>query len=179
MPARKTFCEEVPSVSVSSLAKRGLLNAAGVIHARQYSRPTRQLFANGWGAHVTLGFLHGSKAEPQAINLDYTPITYGGQRPWFLCPTCNRRCVILYHAGAFACRICLGLVYQVHYLCPEEKTQKRIGRLRRKLGADEFSDSPVPERKKYRHHAVHEKLLSDLDAEEFRYLVEFAKGIRW
>lgn len=37
----------------------------------------------------------------------------------------------------------------------------------------------LPERKKYRHHAVHEKLLSDLDAEEFRYLVEFAKGIRW
>jgi hypothetical protein len=49
------------------------------------------------------------------IFLDTTPCYYGGQRWWFLCPNCNRRCRILYYpaqADYFACRICYNLTYR-------------------------------------------------------------------
>jgi hypothetical protein len=50
----------------------------------------------------------------QIIYLDTTPCNFGGQRWWFRCPECNRRCRILYHASGytdFACRICRRLTY--------------------------------------------------------------------
>lgn len=60
----------------------------------------------------------GSTGEKR--NSDYyvyivsTPCNYGGQRWWFRCPACNRRCRILYLAPGsvyFACRICHDLTY--------------------------------------------------------------------
>lgn len=55
------------------------------------------------------------------IDMDYsialisTTPNYGGQRPWFLCPHCDRRCGKLYLAPGrqyFLCRRCADLTYQ-------------------------------------------------------------------
>lgn len=42
------------------------------------------------------------------VAIERTTCNLGGSRAWFLCPTCNRRCAILYPVK---CRICLGLNY--------------------------------------------------------------------
>ncbi len=50
------------------------------------------------------------------VEIDHTPCTYGGSRPWFRCPgaDCSRRVAILYVAEIGPlCRHCLGLAYQV------------------------------------------------------------------
>src|SRR5438105_1474264 len=51
----------------------------------------------------------------QEIQLDWTPCTYGGRRPWLLCPgepkaPCGRRVAVLYPDGlSLVCRQCCGL----------------------------------------------------------------------
>ncbi len=36
----------------------------------------------------------------------------GGSRCWFECPSCERRCRIVYGGRRFRCRKCLGLTYE-------------------------------------------------------------------
>lgn len=60
--------------------------------------------------------------------IDRTPCNYGGQRPWFLCPQCGRRCAVVYFGGRngrYACRNCLNLAYL-------SEAEDGIGRLWRK-----------------------------------------------
>ena len=48
----------------------------------------------------------------QAIGLEYTPCNFGGRRPWFTCPGCQRRVGVLVCADThFACRQCYQLPY--------------------------------------------------------------------
>lgn len=62
-----------------------------------------------------------TKASGESKDYDYevlietTPCHYGGERWWFLCPVCFRRCQIIYQPpgqGVFACRICHNLSYK-------------------------------------------------------------------
>ena len=50
-----------------------------------------------------------------SIAIDRTRCHYGGNRPWFLCPKCGRRCGVLYFrgrgAGLYQCRACAGIAY--------------------------------------------------------------------
>jgi hypothetical protein len=47
------------------------------------------------------------------IALERTACTYGGTRAWFNCPTCSRRCAVLYmRMSRFQCRLCHDLRYQ-------------------------------------------------------------------
>ncbi|MCP4650469.1 MAG: hypothetical protein GY853_10370 [PVC group bacterium] len=48
------------------------------------------------------------------VRLDSTPCNYGGKRRWFICPSCNCRCRILYRPPSdtyFLCRVCYNLTY--------------------------------------------------------------------
>ena len=50
--------------------------------------------------------------EGQRCGLDVTEANYGGKRYWFLCPVCDqRKRVLLYRDGYYACRQCLDLPY--------------------------------------------------------------------
>ncbi len=60
------------------------------------------------------------------VILDTTPCYYGGYRWWFLCPSCQRRCRILYmpsDSRIFACRICHNLTYS-----SQQEASSHIGR---------------------------------------------------
>jgi len=60
--------------------------------------------------------ISGEKKEHDyEVLIETTPCNYGGERWWFLCPVCFRRCRILYQPpsqSVFACRICHNLSYQ-------------------------------------------------------------------
>lgn len=68
----------------------------------------------------------------QVLTLDWTACHYGGQRPWFLCPGCQRRVAVLCGAGqAFLCRHC----YRLPYASQGEAVYDRLLRKRAKLRA--------------------------------------------
>ena len=76
---------------------------------------------------------HSSKGKeppstPFLISLLWSPCSYGGERPWFACPGCARRCAVLYLENPLRCRLCL----QVRYPCQTETELVRYQRHLRK-----------------------------------------------
>lgn len=53
----------------------------------------------------------------QTINFEHMPCRFGGERLWFLCPHCARRCEVLYASPKlFVCRLCAALPYRSQML---------------------------------------------------------------
>ena len=89
---------------------------------------------------VTLSYTYRPReAAPEVINqfvdVETTPCTLGGSRPWFSCPTCRRRVAVIYGAGRlFACRRCQGLAYASQNESGDDRATRRAGRIRKLLG---------------------------------------------
>jgi hypothetical protein len=47
----------------------------------------------------------------ESVRLEWTPCHYGGERPWFSCPRCGKRCGVLYLGHFIACRRCFRMIY--------------------------------------------------------------------
>lgn len=87
--------------------------------------------------HLTLTYQwspHGS--EPRSVEcslwITHTACNYGGTRPWLLCPSCGRRCAVVYFGapgGRYACRRCS----RVAYLSQCEDETGRLWRKQRKI----------------------------------------------
>jgi hypothetical protein len=80
------------------------------------------------------------------ISLDWTS-AFGRERPWFLCPDCDRRVAILYFDKYFRCRRCLQLVYRSQQVSPLDRPWNRIQRNRIKLGGS--LAGPFPPKPQY------------------------------
>lgn len=78
----------------------------------------------------------GGRYVPRSISLhlSFTQCKLGGTRAWWVCPCCSKRVAVLYGWGRFQCRKCMDL----HYLSQSEtggdRTLRRAGKLRRRLG---------------------------------------------
>ncbi|WP_245537399.1 hypothetical protein [Thiocystis violascens] len=72
-----------------------------------------------------------------AVPLDWTNCTYGGSRPWFLCPAtgCGRRVAKLYlgGSGVFACRHCYRLAYDCQRETDDDRATRRAETIRQRL----------------------------------------------
>jgi len=71
----------------------------------------------------------------QTIQITTTKCNYGGERVWFLCPSCNKRVGTIYRrplAGLFLCRHCLNLTYDLrkYHRSSQESVIKAIMRVR-------------------------------------------------
>ncbi len=74
------------------------------------------------------------KSYDYTVMLSRTGCTYGGARPWFLCPCCGRRVAILYGGATFACRTCYGLAYEVQREDETDRLARRADAIRDRLG---------------------------------------------
>src|SRR5690606_32865874 len=71
------------------------------------------------------------------IVTSWTDTAFGGRRQWFLCPSCNRRCAILYARRAskkLCCRICGNGRYLSELRSFEDRRLYKAIGIRRKLG---------------------------------------------
>ncbi len=72
----------------------------------------------------------------QSFPIVFTSCTYGGQRPWFQCPWCDRRAAIVYlAAGGFSCRRCAELPYRSQRQTEYDRALDRRDVWRAKFGA--------------------------------------------
>ncbi len=81
------------------------------------------------------------------IKLTTTPAGFGGERKWFLCPLCDRRCGILYNNAVYGwiCRICANGRYASEVKSPIDRRYRKARKLRRRLGqADPNMTLPFP-----------------------------------
>ncbi len=92
------------------------------------------------GCLVAQSSINSPENEPQkwsqTIFIDWTPCHFGGERPWFICPTrgCDKRVAILYFAGPLACRHCCNLAYDSQRQSSNTRASNRVNKTRAKLG---------------------------------------------
>jgi len=70
------------------------------------------------------------------VSVTWTPCHLGGERPWFNCPTCNKRVAKLYGGSVFTCRHCMRLNYRCQQISKRDQALERSWSLRRRLGTD-------------------------------------------
>ncbi len=94
---------------------------------------------------IVLRYEYG-QSEPIAdsIEIAYSPRHFGGARRWFICPGCEQRKAVLYCAGYFRCRTCLGLAYRSQVETDFERGISRVSARRRKLGGSGSLRDPFP-----------------------------------
>lgn len=94
------------------------------------------------------------------VDLEQVPCHFGGERPYFLCPDCGRRCLHLYRPADdwhFACRTCLDLAYAVECEPKALAWKRRKRKLAARLGTER--SRPVG-----MHWRTFWRLLDELDA---------------
>lgn len=90
---------------------------------------------------ITLIYAWSPPSAPQVskrldVPLESTPCHFGGSRPWFRCPSCDRRCAIVYGVtrdGGFACRLCMDLAYASEAEDPQDRLRRKIWKLEDRL----------------------------------------------
>lgn len=87
-----------------------------------------------------------------------TDTNFGGRRQWFLCPTCRRRCRIIYGGSRFRCRRCYRLKYESQYEPPFGRAATRCHKIRERLGYSGALDEPFPPKPKGMHWKTYERL---------------------
>ncbi len=94
----------------------------------------------------------------QTIGLTSTPCHFGGRRPWFRCPGCQRRVALLYAGLRFACRHCHGLYYECQRTRGRWSAMARLQRLRERLGGSANLTMLFPARPRHMHGATYDRL---------------------
>ena len=97
------------------------------------------------------------------VSLVESHTNFGGRREWFRCPTCGRRCRIIYGGLRFRCRKCSGLRYESQYEPPFARAASRALKIRDKLGGRGGLDEPFPVKPKGMRWRTYQRL-EDQDA---------------
>ena len=128
---------------------------------------------------VTLTYTEEPRTE-DARTLSYrvpvvwTPCTFGGERPWFVCPNryCGRRAAKLYLCGGyFVCRTCTGMGYQSQREDQSGRLMLKAQRIRRRLGAGPNLSEPFPPKPKGMHWRTYERLRREEEWANYNSLV--------
>lgn len=178
-PGWKRKAEQSLALDVRQIARKGLLRTGafswhwsnnygekvGSVGVRVARDPERVTLTYQWTPH---------NGEPRhvecSLRIARSLCNYGGSRPWFLCPSCGRRCAVVYYGapgGRYACRHCV----RVSYLSQCEDETGRLWRRQRKLerklagGADEWNGWRKP---KGMHQQTFDKLRRQIWELEFR-----------
>lgn len=122
-PAQRLRAEDLRRIDVRELARSDLF--LPTVRGEWWSIVSRRGHDTDWFAmhgivdgqngsvtRLTISGLVEGDFVMQDIALQHTPCNYGGSRPWFTCPRCDRRAAVLYLAGAlFQCRRCADVSY--------------------------------------------------------------------
>jgi hypothetical protein len=103
----------------------------------------------------------------ERIKLDATPCTYGGERLWLTCPSCDSRRRVLYSLGGrFRCRRCHDLAYSSTREDVVERSQRRTLKLHKRLGAPSSAGIfDLPPRPRGMHWETYERIANQLISE--------------
>lgn len=112
----------------------------------------------------------------ELVDLDRTPCTYGGTRPWFRCPRCGRRVGVLFGGRRFWCRHCHGIAYAVENEDKISRLLRRSNKLRERVQASAGTAYPVTFKPKGMHQKTFDRIRWEIqELETSFWLREFDK----
>jgi len=108
--------------------------------------------------------------EGERITTTWTDMHFGGRRQWFLCPSCDRRCAVIYKKGKgplWGCRVCLDGRYESEHKSPQARRLQKAFKIRERLGQTEGNlHLPFPERPRQMHHRTYDRIRAEAKALE-------------
>lgn len=122
--------------------------------------------------HLQLSYrlrIDGSEWHPviATVRLERTPCTYGGTRPWLLCPHCLRRCAVIYTGRRPLCRRCLRLAYPSQSETALDRCHRRSQKMFQRIGVEDPCQPMV--RPKGMHRKTFERLRAAAWQERMRW----------
>lgn len=94
----------------------------------------------------------------EVVPLLRTAQPLGGERLWFGCPHCRRRCMILYGGRRFLCRRCVGAPYGSQNEDAHDRLLRRAQAIRTRLGGSGATTEPFPPKPKGMHWKTYDRL---------------------
>lgn len=164
----KTCTDSMRSVDVRELKREGFL-LPGKVYSTGWFRhgaPTATLKAKArddalWVEYRSLMRSGDWHTFSQLIALERTPCHLGGERVWWLCPSCANRVAILYGGHELACRKCWGSAYRCQRETEEDRSLRKTDKLRRRLGWPAGILNGLGPRPKGMHSATYASLLKE------------------
>ena len=98
------------------------------------SRYRDQLRQTDKANKIDVNYSYRGKSYSYSIRLDKTACHFGNYRHWWLCPKCSSRTSVLYCAGLYVCRHCIGANYQSQLQQPIDRLFSRADAIRQRLG---------------------------------------------
>lgn len=141
-PGYRAHAEGLRRVDVREWHRRGYL-AEGRWFSWAWNRGGEPAGSIGVRVHgpdaLRLEYMLGQEEDrrdgTQTIKLASTPCGFGGVRPWFVCPVCNRRAGVLFlRFGRFACRHCQRVSYASQSGDLIDRLWRRQAKIERRLG---------------------------------------------
>lgn len=112
---------------------------------------------------VMMSYQHQGRHYSYQVEVTTTPCNYGGNRYWWHCPKCSKRVAVLYCAGKYVCRHCIGANYQSQLIQPIDRLFERVSVIRAKLGWQQGIAHGHGSRPRYMHHSTYDRLVSEHD----------------
>lgn len=114
-------------------------------------------------AGINITYTHKGTRRTQTVAVTTTPCNYGGVRYWWKCEKCSRRVAVLYGAGIFVCRHCIGANYKSQLSQPIDRLFQRVAVVRARLGWEGGIAHGHGSRPRYMHHSTYNRLVSEHD----------------
>ena len=115
---------------MAALATTSSLNNYPRLSIAQYRHQLRQ---SRTASSIDLAYSYRGKAYRYTVQLTTTAPHYGGSRYWFRCPSCSNRVSVLYCAGTYVCRGCIGACYGSQLQQPIDRLFSRADAIRQRL----------------------------------------------
>ena len=114
-------------------------------------------------AFIDFNYSYRGKAYNYSIQVSKTPCNYGHYRHWWLCPQCSKRVGMLYCAGLYVCRHCIGANYGSQLQQPVDRIYSKLNAIRARMGWQVGIIHGIGERPKGMHHSTYERLLVEYE----------------
>lgn len=150
------------------------LNRSGVLHAGrfgncQWSQDGEKIGEVGIGSSSNgINLTYNSRIgdgdwvhHQQSVAVLWEDCRFGGQRPYFQCPSCHRRVLKLYARGEFRCRQCHRVSYPSQRERESDRAQRRANQIRKRLGGEPGWHN-VPARPKGMHRQTYLRLADEI-----------------
>lgn len=129
-----------------------------------YKDDLRRITDAGQTPTFKLDYTLSGKQYKYSIQVTSTPCHYGGLRYWWNCPNCHKRVGVLYRAGLYVCRHCLGLNYYSQHKHTYQRPDSRMEAIRKRL---DWHNNPY-RKPKGMHYKTYKRLFMEYhDIEEY------------
>jgi hypothetical protein len=101
----------------------------------------------------------------------WTPMTFGGQRRWFTCLSCSRKCRVLFGGRRFRCRRCRQVRYTSQSETGADRATRAMFKIVKRLDPKE-SCNDLPAKPKGMHWRTYNRLVERYDRYDNQWALE-------